>query len=328
MNHDDLNLKLSPLADPVVNAIFANAEVSGLAAESFIRAVFESDDNKLNGKVISVIPQNSFSDPHNRGCRVDVYVETDKNEKIIFEINIYPDKTIIQRDFLAVSHIFKSSSVKGDTAIQMAAKMPRTVFINVLTDNIRDDNPDIVQPVKVMFTKEPVRLAMPQFSIYNIQLPQVEKTEPDFNNGLYCWCYTLYKAHKENKSIQEVLNMTPDLLFYGEHEPGYAQFCERYDLVASDPATQHEYFLWYMNRLREEGRRITAIEMGMEQGMKQGMKQGMEQGMEQGQLVRLLTLIQRKRLKFKTREQIINDLDLEEEEIKVLDDFESYKHLL
>ena len=34
MNYDEmhLNLNLSPLADPVVNAIFANAQVSGLAA--------------------------------------------------------------------------------------------------------------------------------------------------------------------------------------------------------------------------------------------------------------------------------------------------------
>ena len=320
----DLYLNLSPLADPVVSAIFANEKVSGLAAESFIRAVFESDNNKLNGKVISVAPQSSFVDPYNRGCRVDVYVETDKNERIIFEINIYPDKTIIHRDFLAVSHIFRSSSVKGDTAIQMAAKMPRTVFINVLTDNIRDDNIDIIQPVKVMFTKEPVRLAMPQFVIYNIQLAQVEKTKPDFNSGLYCWCYTLHKAHKENKSIQEVLNMTPELALYAELEPGYLQFCRRYDLVATNPDSRHEYFLWYRDRLREEGRRITAIEEGIEKGM----EKGMEQGMRQGRIIQLVSSIQRKRLKSKTREQIINDLELEEDEIKILDDFESYKHLL
>ena len=318
MHYDDLglNLTLSPLADPVVSAIFANAQVSGLAAESFIRAILESDDDesngKLNGKIISVTPQSSFSDPINRGCRVDVFVETDSNERIIIEINIYPDRTIIHRDFLAASHIFRSSSVKGDTAAQMATRMPRTVFINVLTDNIRADNSDIVQPVRVVFTKAPVRTAMPKFCIYNIQLPQVQETKPDFSSGLYCWCYTLYTAHKENKSIQEVLQMTPELASYAEREPGYFQFCQRYGLVAADPDTRHEYFLWYMNRLREEGRRITAIEMGM----------------EQGQLIRLLRLIQRKRLKFKTREQIICDLDLEEEEIKILDDFESYERLL
>ena len=323
---------LSPLADPVINAIFANAQVSGLAAESFIKAVIESDDDesngKLNGKIISVIPQTSFTDPINRGCRVDVYVESDSNERIIFEINIYPDRTIIQRDFLAASHIFRSSSVKGDTAVQMAARMPRTVFINILTDNIRDDNSDIVQPVKVMFTKAPIRTAMPKFSIYNIQLPQVQETKPNFSNGLYCWCYTLYTAHKENKSIQEVLQMTPELASYAEREPGYLQFCQRYGLVAADPDTRHEYFLWYMNRLREEGRRITAIEMGIEQGIEQGKVLGIKQGLEQGRLVQLLSSIERKRLKAKTREQIIHELDLEENEIAILDNFESYKHLL
>ena len=325
MNYEEMNpnLNLSPLADPVINAIFANAQVSGLAAESFIKAILEADDESngiLKGKIISVTPQSSFSDPFNRGCRVDVYVETNDNERIIIEINIYPDKTIIHRDFLAASHIFRSSSVKGDTAVQMAARMPRTIFINVLTDNIRSDNKDIIQPVKVMFTKAPIRSAMPQFSIYNIQLPQVQEAKPDFENGLYCWCYTLYTAHKENKSIQEVLKMTPELAAYAEHEPGYAQFCNRYDLVASNPDTRHKYFLWYMNQLREEGRRITAIEQGIEQGI--------EKGLEQGRLVKLLGLIQRKKIKLKTREQIINDLELEVDEIKILDDFESYEHLL
>ena len=114
--------------------------------------------------------------------------------------------------------------------------------------------------------------------------------------------------------------MTPELALYAEIEPGYLQFCERYDLVAADPETRDKYFWWNWAQMREEGRRITAIEMGMEQGIKQGI--------EQGRLVHLLTSIQRKRLKSKTREQIIGELELEGDEIKILDDFESYEHML
>ena len=38
-----LNLALKPLADSVVEAIFANEEVAGLAAQSLVNAVLEID---------------------------------------------------------------------------------------------------------------------------------------------------------------------------------------------------------------------------------------------------------------------------------------------
>ena len=104
--------------------------------------------------------------------------------------------------------------------------------------------------------------------------------------------------------------MTPELAMYAKIEPGYLQFCQRYGLVAADPKTRDEYFWWYWAQLREEGRRITAIEMGMELGMKQGI--------ELGQLITLLRQIKRKRLNLKTKEQIISELELDEEEIKTL----------
>ena len=106
--------------------------------------------------------------------------------------------------------------------------------------------------------------------------------------------------------------MTPELLSYAEREPGYFQFCQRYGLVSADPDTRHEYFLWLKDRWREEGVRITAI----------------EEGMEQGQLKKLAKLIQRKKLESKTRQQIIDELGLDADDVEVLDAFENYTHLL
>ena len=75
---NDPNLALSPLADPVTSAIFANAEVAGLASESLIKATLKAEnENPLLGKIISVTPQRSHSSPKRRGCRVDVDTETD-----------------------------------------------------------------------------------------------------------------------------------------------------------------------------------------------------------------------------------------------------------
>ena len=50
-------MPMSPLADPVFSAIYANADVAGLAMESFICAVLEADNETLVGKVTSVTPQ-------------------------------------------------------------------------------------------------------------------------------------------------------------------------------------------------------------------------------------------------------------------------------
>ena len=37
-----------------------------------------------------------------------------------------------------------------------------------------------------------------------VKATAVEKMDQDFANPLYCWCYTLYTAHREEKTIEEV----------------------------------------------------------------------------------------------------------------------------
>jgi hypothetical protein len=59
INHEneidlDQELVMSPLADPVIEAIFANVEVAGLAAGSLIRVVLEADGkDMISGLLLS-----------------------------------------------------------------------------------------------------------------------------------------------------------------------------------------------------------------------------------------------------------------------------------
>ena len=269
---------LSPLADPVIGAIFANAEVAGMAAKSLIRVTLESEgDNTFEGKILRVTPQRSYIGLPHRGCRVDIEVESDANEIAIFEIQIDPDIHIMKRDLFSASHIFTRTSSKGDTSAQMAAKLPRVICINILGYNLREDNKEVVQPFMIQYTKPPVQVAIPNFSGYNIQLPRILEMEPDFTNGLYCWGYTLYTAHVEGKTIKEVLDMQPALQTYAREDEGYQQFCEQYQLVATDPRSRDEYAMWFNARMREEGMKEAAIEIGLQQGMQQGIQQGIQQ---------------------------------------------------
>ena len=181
-------LPMSPLADPVFSGMFANAEVAGLAMESFIRAVLEADMEKLSGKIVSVTPQRVHTSAKRRSCRVDIESDTDANEHIVTEIQIDADTRLMVRNLFSSSHIFRETSEKGDTSAEMANRMPRVIHINLLDHNIRKNSTDLLEPFKIMYTKPPAEVAIPNFSGYNVQLPQIEKMEPDFGNALYNWC--------------------------------------------------------------------------------------------------------------------------------------------
>ena len=246
---NDLSFALSPLADPVVGAIFANVDVSALAGKSIINSVHEAEnEGKMKGKIIRITPQFSHVSPGNRGCRVDVEIETDANEFFRYEIEIAPSTLILLRALFSASHFFVDTSARGDTAAQMAKKMPKVIYINILGFNLRKGkttNKDIVQPVKLMYTKAPQEVAIDKFSIYNIQLPRVADTPQDFTSDLYCWCYALYTAHTEKKTVKEVIAMTPGLQAFAARDPGFQQFSDRHTAVSADPKTRREYVSWF-----------------------------------------------------------------------------------
>ena len=251
---NDPYLVLSPLADPVAGAIFANAEVAGLASESLIRATLKSEKQPmLLGKILSVTPQRTHYSTKQRGCRVDVDIETDANEYVRYEVQISPDTHIMVRDLFSAAHLFTEKSSKGDTSAQMAVKMPTVIYINLLGYVLRTSNTDMVQPFKVMYTKKPHEVAIPNFGGYNIQLPRILEMDANFKDDLYCWCYTLYTAHVKNKTVQEVVSMTPELQAFADIDAGFKQFHDRYEAVSADPEARREYAKWFNEALRMEG---------------------------------------------------------------------------
>jgi len=260
---NDPNLVLSPLADPVVNAMCASVEVAGLAMESLISLTLKEDKQKLNGKVTSVIPQRAYTATRSRSCRVDIENDTDANEKIIAAVQINPDPNIMIRNIFEASHIFMDSSKRGTTHAQLAARMPRVIFINLLSYKLRKGGSGLIQPYKVMYTNNPAEVAIPNFSGYNIELPYVLEIAPDFSNGLFCWAYTLYKAHVEKKTIQEVLAMTPELLDYADTDAGFQQLSDRYEFVSADAQIRQDYVQWVKTMMQEEGERRWVYDEGV-----------------------------------------------------------------
>ncbi|MCL1999178.1 MAG: PD-(D/E)XK nuclease family transposase [Turicibacter sp.] len=287
---------VSPLADPVISAIFANVEVAGKAADSLIRRILATDGETI-GKILNVTPQYTHEDPFARGCRVDIDVEYTKQTEAIVEVQVYPDSAILQRNLLSFSHKVINKSRKGDSHQQMAARMPKIISINLLAYPARKDNSELVQPFKILYTKSPQVVAIPNFSGYNIQLPAVLDMPPDFEDGLYCWCYTLYAAHIQGKTIEEVLQMQPQLKAFLDEDEGYKQFCDRFDYFSATPEERDRFISWQLGAMRQEGMFMAAeergIEIGLARGLEQGLERGLERGLEQGAIATATRMLSR-----------------------------------
>ena len=270
---------MSPLDDPVVSAIFSDKESAGEAAASLVKALLEEDGESISiGKVISVTPQRQYNNPSQRGCRVDIEIDTVAKERIIVEVQIEPDAQIFRRNLFSAARIFSSTSERGSTIIEMGHTMPRVICINILHHSVRQDNNEVIQPAKVAFTKPPQRVAVDNFAVYSVQLPRIEEIEPDFGKPWYCWCYAMYHAHKKGKTLTEVVEMTNELQEFAIRDTGFAQYCELFDRVATDPGVVDGYLRWVETLMREQGMREAAQEIGYQEGLAGGLAEGHAEG--------------------------------------------------
>ena len=268
---------MSPLHDPVFGAICANADVAGLAMESLLGAVLGSDGEALAGNVVSVTPQRTHETPANRGFRVDVEVRTGENEMAVIEVELSPERHMMLRNLAVSSHVFYGSTHKGDTVHKMAGKLPRVIHINIMDFVLRKDSRELVEPFKVMYTRNNYEVAFKQFGGYNVQLPNVARREPDFRDGLYAWCFTLSKAHREGKTVGEVLEMYPALKEYAKKDRGFGQFGARYKSVTDDPEERSRHLAWWLEHVKIAGQIQTAFLEGREEGIKEGIESAIRQ---------------------------------------------------
>jgi hypothetical protein len=124
MDTNEKDIVLSPLADPVVSAIFSDKETAGLAAASLVNAVLQEDSGALRiGEIISVTPQRYHKLPGERGCRVDIELTTANNERVIAEVQLSTNHWILHRSFFSASRIVSDTSTPGATSDEMAAAM-------------------------------------------------------------------------------------------------------------------------------------------------------------------------------------------------------------
>jgi hypothetical protein len=84
----------------------------------------------------------------------------------------------------------------------------------------------------------------------------------------------------------------------------------------------------YIPKVQKSDAGVVNVIDGLELLIEEEHKIGREEGIEKGDLKRLISLIDKKLLKHKTREQIIDELEIDASEIDILDNLEKYKELL
>ncbi|MDR1137936.1 MAG: hypothetical protein LBK91_06395 [Synergistaceae bacterium] len=260
---------MSPLADPVVEEIFKDESVAGLAAGSFIGAVL-SECGEAFGTVVELTPQKRQTQVGSRGCYIDVWAKSDTNRIAAQEVQLYFDPSILQRNVLEASYQYIRGARKGTTTIEMATEMPYISAINIFGHmrNCRKDNKELLQPIRFIYDKEPRDVALGQFAVFNVQLPYLPAIPANFSSPLYCWCRLLYEMHFNKKLPEEVYVMEPMIKEFVESDTGATQFIARYDEAAASPTIRQAYEDWALADFRERSLLKGAREDGVIEGEK------------------------------------------------------------
>ncbi|MDR0948337.1 MAG: Rpn family recombination-promoting nuclease/putative transposase [Lachnospiraceae bacterium] len=263
---------MSPLDDPVLNAIFDNVKNAGLAAQSLVGSILQEDGHRIK-RVISVVPQRYYKIyPNKRGCRVDILIETEDNETIIAEVQTSKEP-MGTRNLFEAAQVILANSPKGSDVWKHNKIMPRIYIINILDFILRDNHDDAIQPVGILYAKGTSDVAIPNLRIYNVQLPLFRTKEHDFDKPLDAWLYILDTAHQKEIPVGEVIAMNEKLKKTVEADLGLKQFTRQYARASASAKTQKEWAMYCSEKMRMKGMLWAAESTGEARGRTEGQLQ-------------------------------------------------------
>ena len=246
----------TPLSDPVLTAIFQNADVSALAMRSFLNAALEDGGDPPVSEVVAVTPQSVHSDTSERGFRIDVEAWTKAWETALVEVTLAPFAATIERDLLYAEQALAGAAKRGDKLKQAITKIPRVIVINILEHALRKSG-GYHQVVELLYREPPYERATDRLAVHNLELDKYRRAalEKPYT-PLQCWLTAVCRSQDGKKLLAEVVKMDDELQAYYDQDPGFAQFVDRHGIVASTPEVRKAYRRWQydimLNQLDEE----------------------------------------------------------------------------
>jgi len=274
----DNTMPLKPFADPVMEAVFANKDVAGLAARSLINAVLAESGDPLIGEITQLTPQKSMPDILGRGYRFDIEARVENRELADIEVQLrYMDMN--NRALLYGGRFLDENAERGAEMEAVLESMPRVIIINILHFNLRKGHPDFHQPVELMYRKPTKKglyeRASDRMIIHHIELKKYMKhILPTLRSNpfsedtpkLYYWLWALCASHEENKPLGEVVKMDPVLTEFAAKDEGFKQYMERYETISTDQKVRRMYAIWTegmsaLDQARVEGKEEVAFNL-------------------------------------------------------------------
>lgn len=307
MNYDELELNPgdkktmdvvpTPLSDPVLEAIFQDANVSGLAVWSLINATLLDSGDKPISEILSVTPQKVHPTTGGRGYRLDVEALTVEGEIVILEIQISPFMSMLERNLLYAEQSLASKAKRGDTLKEAIESMPRVIVINIVEKALRSVG-GFHQVVELSYREPPYERATDRFEVHNLELDKFRKLQlKKLEKPLHLWLTALCRAQDSKTTMMEVVRMDTQLQIFYDVDPGFAQFVDRHGVVVALPDIRKAYLLWeyeqIVNALERE--RLEAkgeargeargISIGEARGITIGKAEGITIGKAEGELI-------------------------------------------
>ena len=277
----------TPLSDPVLTAIFQNAEVSALAMKSLLNAVLMDSGDTPISEVVSVVPQAVHSDTSPRGFRVDVKATTAAGEIAIVEVQLQKFTATVERGLLYAEQALASTARRGEKLPEVISAMPKVIVVHVLEKALREEG-GYHQVVELAYREPPYRRATDRLSMHVLELDKYR--EEKIKNPavpLECWLTAICISQDEKKPLTEVVKMIPELQEYYDDDPGFAQFVERHGVVAAMPDVRTAYRRWEYDRMldkldeeRKEEQRAAHTALLVAEGIEQGKAEGREEGVD------------------------------------------------
>ena len=287
-NEQEINtaVPMKPFADPVMEAIFANKDVAGLAAQSLINAVLSNSGDPCIGEITDLTPQKVMSNPLGRGYRFDIEARVGNSELADIEIQ-FRHMHMNERGILHTGRYLDDNAKRGDKMDSVLQAMPRVIIINILQFDLRANHPDFHQPVELTYRKPRTdgtyERATDRLVIHNIQIKKfIKNVLPDLKTkpystkmpSLFYWLWALCEATENNRFIREVVNMNDALTQFAQEDTGFQQYTERYEEISDDMRVRRMYNIWTED--------MSALDQARTEGRDEGRTEGRIEGRIEG----------------------------------------------
>lgn len=229
--------RMNPLSDVVFSWMFQDME-SAEAAWNLINSILVAAGEKKIGKIKEIHSQyqQSAEYPDGKYGRLDVKAETEDGEKVDTEVQLTTQPFFIDRELFYGERVLTEDLKSGDSY----KNMPKVTLIALADFLVREDNKEIVQPIKVMYTLKPIRQATEKLKMIIVQLPRFREAYKTFEDvkgkggrdgALLQWLYVLTKGYQSKEEMDMAEAMTA----------GMANFNALYNRAIADQKLRDRY---------------------------------------------------------------------------------------